>query len=132
VSEDVGDASFTHVLIAFLLQTIEEPSRILPDDWDAWTQEDLDWAIRNFFGYVRDEQEKFLAVTPSSMRTSARASARPPVHLVVLVLIWLVLIGGPVAGEKLSAEMQTMLSTEVGTVALGLAITQYVNQNKKK
>jgi hypothetical protein len=73
------------------------------------------------------------AIAAAAEPALARASAtrRPPVHLVVLVLIWLVLIGGPVAGEKLPVEFQTMLSTEVGTVALGLAITQAINQKRK-
>jgi hypothetical protein len=56
---------------------------------------------------------------------------RPPVQLVVLVIIWLVLIIGPVAGEKLPNEIQTLLSTEVGTVALGIAITQMMSQKRK-
>lgn len=53
---------------------------------------------------------------------------RPPVHLVILVLLWLVLIAGPLAEMKLPDEIQAMLSTEVGTVALGLAITQMMNR----
>lgn len=64
--------------------------------------------------------------------TLASAYARPPVHLLVLVLILLILIAGPVAGEKLPPEIQTLLSTEVGTVSLGLAIIQWMNQKKKK
>jgi hypothetical protein len=59
------------------------------------------------------------------------ANRRPPVQLVVLVLIWLILIGGPVAEGKLPNEIQMMLSTEVGTVSLALAITQMMNQKRK-
>jgi hypothetical protein len=66
---------------------------------------------------------------PALVKSSARTRP-PPAKLVVLVLLWLVLIGAPVAGEKLPAGIQTMLSTEVGTVALGLAITQAMNQKK--
>lgn len=60
------------------------------------------------------------------------ANRRPPVQLVVLVLIWLILIGGPVAEGKLPDEIQVMLSTEIGTVSLGLAITQMMKDKKRK
>jgi hypothetical protein len=65
------------------------------------------------------------------LESKRSATRRAPVHLVALVLIWLVLIGGPVAGEKLPVEFQTMLSTEVGTVALGLAIMQMMKDKRK-
>jgi hypothetical protein len=50
---------------------------------------------------------------------------------VVLVLIWLILIGGPVAEGKLPNEIQVMLSTEIGTVSLALAITQMMKDKRK-
>lgn len=56
---------------------------------------------------------------------------RPPVHLVVLVLLWLTLVAGPLAEGKLPDEIQTMLSTEIGMVSLALAITQMMNQKRK-
>lgn len=73
------------------------------------------------------------AETLAAEPTLAKASAtrRPPMHLVVLVLIWLVLVVGPLAEGKLPNEIQTMLGTEVGTVALGLAITQMMNDRRK-
>lgn len=75
-------------------------------------------------------------VGPAGAPTSARASARsitrpPPIHLVVLVLIWLILVVGPVAEGKLPDEIQTMLGTEVGTVALALTITQMMKDKRK-
>jgi hypothetical protein len=59
------------------------------------------------------------------------ANRRPPAQLAVLVLVWLVLVAGPVAEVKLPPEIQTMLGTEVGTVALALTITQIMNQKRK-
>lgn len=67
------------------------------------------------------------------MPSPAKASAtrRPPVHLVVLVLLWLILVAGPLAEGKLPNQVQVMLGTEVGTVSLALAITQMMNQKRK-
>jgi hypothetical protein len=59
------------------------------------------------------------------------ANRRPPVQLAVLVLIWLILVAGPVAEVKLPSEIQTMLGTEVGTVALALTITQMMKDKRK-
>lgn len=70
-----------------------------------------------------------LAAAPSVK--SASRSRPPPVKLVVLVVLWLILVVGPLADGKLPPEIVTMLGTEVGTVALGLAITQAVNQKRK-
>jgi hypothetical protein len=64
-------------------------------------------------------------------KSTPAKSKRPPAQLVVLVLIWLILIAGPLADGKLPNEVQAMLSTEVGTVALGIAITQWINQKRK-
>lgn len=69
------------------------------------------------------------AVNPATVKISAKR--RPPVQLAVLVLLWLILLVGPVAAEKLPDEIQVMLSTEVGTIALGLAITQMMNDKRK-
>jgi hypothetical protein len=68
-----------------------------------------------------------VAATPAKVSVTRR----PPMQLVVLVLIWLILVAGPLAEGKLPSEIQTMLGTEVGTVALGLAITQAINQKRK-
>lgn len=68
---------------------------------------------------------------PHAMHTAEATpvkTRRPPMQLVVLVLIWLILIGGPVAEGKLPDGVQVMLSTEIGTVSLALAITQMMNR----
>jgi hypothetical protein len=59
------------------------------------------------------------------------ADRRPPVQLLVLVLIWLILVAGPIAEGKLPDEVQVMLSTEIGTVSLALAITQMMKDKRK-
>lgn len=73
------------------------------------------------------------AIAAAAEPALARASAtrRPPVHLVVLVLVWLILVAGPIAEGKLPDEVQVMLSTEIGTVSLALAITQMMNDKRK-
>lgn len=67
---------------------------------------------------------------PVKMTIRSR-SRRPPMQLVILVLIWLVLVVGPVGAERLPDELQALLSTEVGTVALALAITQMMRDKSK-
>lgn len=63
---------------------------------------------------------------------AAITRSRLPIgQLAVLVLVWLVLVGGPVAELKLPPEIQMMLGTEVGTVALALAITQMMKDKRK-
>lgn len=61
----------------------------------------------------------------------ALITRRPPVQLVALVLMWLVMIGGPVAMERLPNEIQMMLSTEAGTLGLGIAIVQTMKDTRK-
>lgn len=65
-------------------------------------------------------------------KTASRSRSRwPVVQLAVLVLLWLVLVAGPVAEVKLPDEIQAMLGTEVGTVALALTITQMMKDKRK-
>jgi hypothetical protein len=52
-------------------------------------------------------------------------------QLVVLVIIWLILVAGPLAEGKLPSEIQTMLSTEVGTISLAIVLTQMMSQKRK-
>jgi hypothetical protein len=75
--------------------------------------------------------KRFGVVRAKPIPAKASATRPPSVQLVVLVLLWLILVVGPVAGENLPNEIQTMLSTEVGTVALGIAITQWITQKRK-
>jgi hypothetical protein len=91
-------------------------------------------AMQEFLRYLHDYRipaaDLNVKVLAAAMPAQVSANRRPHAHLVVLVILWLILIGGPMAEGKLSSEIQMMLSTEIGTVALGLAITQAMNQKK--
>jgi hypothetical protein len=108
------------------------PRREVSISWD----DRLDLLTREF---LKAAAELVLAEIPGpagGTPTPAKASARsvtkpPPLHLVVAVLILLIAVLGPVAGEKLPPEIQVMLSTEVGTISLALAIIQMMNQKRK-
>lgn len=115
-----------------LFHTEPPPGRItrLPPRTEmSWAvaEANMNQVLRESLPYlaVLREVQAMYADDPAPAKTR-----RPPVKLVVLVLIWLILVVGPLADGKLPAEVQTMLSTEVGTVALGLAITQMINQKK--
>jgi hypothetical protein len=71
------------------------------------------------------------AGTPTPAKASARSITKPPLRLAVVVLILLIAVVGPMAGEKLPSEIQVMLSTEVGTISLALTLIQMMNQKKK-
>jgi hypothetical protein len=68
---------------------------------------------------------------PAAAKPTASVSRRPPVHLVVVVLIWLILLAGPLADGKLPSEIQAMLGSEIGTISMALALTQTINQKRK-
>jgi hypothetical protein len=81
--------------------------------------------------FAEEAYELAESLGAAAAKHPSAGTRRPPVQLVVLVLIWLILLAGPVVEGKLPSEIQTMLSTEIGTVALGLAITQVMSQKRK-
>jgi hypothetical protein len=85
--------------------------------------------VNRAFGEAAAELAQIVGA--AAARHAPAENRRPPVKLVVLVVVWLILVVGPLADGKLPAEVQTMLGTEVGTIALGLAITQTINQKRK-
>ena len=71
------------------------------------------------------------AAIAAALKPAPARARRPPAHLLVLVLVWLILVVGPVAEGKLPNELQMMLSTEVGTVSLAIVLTQMMSQKRK-
>jgi hypothetical protein len=73
-----------------------------------------------------------LQVTNRTRATLAPAKTRrPPVHLVALVLLCLIAVGGPIAEMKLPHEIREMLGYEVGAISLLLAIIPLLKQKQK-
>ena len=142
VPEDVGDAE-RDALRLYVDALITRHSYAVAEPWLTLVLDDLIKHFAQVELLVRDlSYSSALLVFTEALRAAApktiklapaklSVTRRPPVHLVVLVLIWLILVGGPLAEGKLPSEIQTMLSTEVGTIALALAITQWMNDKRK-
>lgn len=92
-----------------------------------------DYETQNYI-YLSAEEHRELAAELAKVlgwtaaKHAGAKTRRPPVQLVALVLLWLILVAGPLAEGRLPNEIQTMLSTEVGTVALGFTITQMMKR----
>lgn len=55
-----------------------------------------------------------------------------PVQLLIVVLVWLLAFGLPVADQTLPPEAQAVISGDVGTAALAIAITTLIIQQRER
>jgi hypothetical protein len=53
-------------------------------------------------------------------------------RLVLMIALWLLVVGLPVAETKLSVTQQTVITNEVANIALALAVTWRVIDNRRK
>jgi hypothetical protein len=51
-----------------------------------------------------------------------------PAQILGIVLVWLLLVGLPVIQQELPSEARAIVSGEIGTIALGVAITQIITK----
>jgi hypothetical protein len=54
-----------------------------------------------------------------------------PLQILILALTWLLLVGIPVIQTQLPLEAQSIVTSEVGTVGLGIAITAIIMQKPR-
>jgi hypothetical protein len=53
-------------------------------------------------------------------------------RLILMIALWLVAIGIPVAETKLSLPQQTVITNEIANIALALAVTWRMMDNRRK
>jgi hypothetical protein len=76
------------------------------------------------------------AVLPKNLNTLMDRASKHGVaglsfgQVFILVLAWLMMIGMPIAQQMLPADVQNMITGEVGTIGLGLALTAIIVKNR--
>ena len=55
-----------------------------------------------------------------------------PVQVLTLALIWIFLVGGPVAQDALPLDVQSVLTNEYGTLGIALAVTFWILANRDR
>lgn len=84
-------------------------------------------------GVVHVSDSDYAHATETEQAAAAQAEvARAVGRRFVVALIWVFLVGAPVAAMKLPPEVQAIVATEYGAVALALAVAQLINQGDDK
>jgi len=69
-----------------------------------------------------------------TMATASRdgIAGLTPVQLLIVVLVWLLAFGTPLIQQTLPPEAQSVVSGDIGTAGLALAITTLIIQQRKR
>jgi hypothetical protein len=86
-----------------------------------------------WFFRLTNEQKRITDVTELAARAKQDGVASlSPLQVLTLVLVWLVMLSTPVVQQHLPPAVQAVLTDEVGTVGLGLAVTALIIQHRKR
>jgi hypothetical protein len=101
-------------------KTMGLEDRDLLRDLDRWVEDQYPWLTPA----VRAAVVAVMAAEPD--RGNKGFGSLTKLDVLTLVLVWLLMLGSPVAQRYLPPEDQTVITNEYATIALGLAITTVI------